>query len=588
MRKKIFYIISAYAFVFGFCEYFHGDEFLGNQSIINIFLLVGAYFLLKEAYAKEERRLKRYCSGFGILLAMVLVAGHRLYVEYSLRSLLTPGGVVKSGIIVLGFGTVLGAVLVFVMKQLRKAEELPLTKTWRLFKQPVLSAVIILAAWLPYYLAYYPGIFSYDVVQQTGQALGALEVTRFHPPLHTFFWSICLGVERLTGIQALLVYAVVQMTALAGAFSCVIRFLARNGFHSGILLGSLLFFAFNPVIALFSFVPTKDAALAIFLTLFIVELCNFLTDKKVCTETPGRHIKLIIWGILCCLLRNNMMYAIALAGVFMILFQKKLWKTVLFWCVSIVLGFGLINGPIYTLLGVQKGSSAEMLSVPMQQLSCVVYYHEAELSPEDKAVIGQYLPVEELVTRYNYRFADTVKGDFNSQQFDKAPMEFVKVWAQFLVRYPLEFAEAFLNLNLPYWYPDACSTDAISKVAYIETQIKDTSEYGYQVVRDSKLPWLLTKLEKVANYEAFRTKPVIANLFSISTPIWVLVMSGFVFLVKKRKDMLLTVFPALGLWMTFMLGPVSNFRYMFPIIVLYPLYAALALQTNKITNEGVK
>ncbi len=585
MRKNIFYIISAYAFVFGFGEYFHGDEFLGNQSIINIFLFAGAYFLLKAAFAIEDKRFREYCGGFGALLAVVLVVGHKLYVENSIRSLLTVGGLAKGGISILGFAMVLGAILLLTMKQLEKVETLPLAKTRRLFRNPILLIVIMLAAWLPYYLAYYPGIFSYDVVMQTGQALGALEVTRFHPPLHTFFWKLCLTLEELVGIQALVIYSVVQMAALAGAFCCVICFLAKKGFHNGLILGSLLFFTLNPVIAIFSFVPTKDAALAIFLTLYIVELCYFLTDRQTYSKSIRKHVKLVVWAILCCLLRNNMVYAIVIAGIFMILFQKKLWKTVLLWCVSIVLGFGLINGPVYTALGVKEGSSAEMLSVPMQQLTCVVYYHEAELSEEDKAAIGQYLPVEELALRYNFRLADTVKGDFNSERFDESPLEFIKVWAKFLVRYPVEYVEAFLNLNLPYWYPDACSTDAISKKAYIETHIMDTSEYGYQVVRDSKLPWLLEKLEKVANYEAFRTKPVIANLFSISTPIWVLLVSGLVLLIKRRKDMLLPLFPALGLWLTFMLGPVSNFRYMYPIIVLYPLYAALILQTNKIAKE---
>lgn len=574
-------MISAYAFVFGFCEYFHGDEFLGNQSIINVFLFAGAYLLLKAAFVIEDKRTKQYCGGFGVLLAVALVVGHTLYVENSIRKLLTVSGLAKGAISILGFATVLGAILALAVKQLQKVENLPLAKLWKLFRYPALLAVLMFMAWLPYYLAYYPGIFAYDIDAQTAQALGITEVTRFHPPLHTFFWWLCLTIERWIGIQALTIYAIAQMTALASAFAYVLCFLVKRGIHNGLILGSLLYFALNPVIAIFSFVPTKDATLAIFLTLYIVELCSFLADREAYANKPMKHVKLVIWVVLCCLLRNNMVYAIVIAGVFMVLLQEKLWKTVLLWCVSIVLGFGLINGPFYTLLGVKEGSSAEMLSVPMQQLACVVYYHEAELSEEDKAAIGQYLPVDELVAKYNYRFADNVKSEFNTERFDEAPLEFIKVWAKFLVRYPVEYVEAFLNLNLPYWYPDACSTDAISRRAYIEVNIIDTSEYGYSVVRDSKLPGLLEKIEKVASYEAFRTKPVIANVFSISTPIWILLICGLVLLIKKRKDMLLPLLPTLGLWMTFMLGPVSNLRYMFPIIVLYPLYAALILQTNR-------
>ena len=585
MRKNIFYIISAYAFVFGFCEYFHGEDFLGNQSIINLFLFAGSFFLLKTAFAESDKHVKWYCGGFGVLLAVALVVGDKLYTEHSIRSLLSISGLGKGFISILGFATVLGAILLLAFRQVQKVESLRLDRVWKLFRHPAIMLVLMFGAWLPYYLAYYPGIFSYDVVLQTGQALGVLEMSRFHPPLHTYFWKLCLQVEEWSGLQALVMYSLIQMLALAGAFSYVLYVLAKKGFYNGLLLGSLLFFALNPVIALFSFVPTKDAALAIFLILYIMELLLCLTDRRSFAQNPKGHIKLMVWGCLCCLLRNNMVYAIVLASIFMVLFQRKLWKTVLLWCAGIVLGFGLINGPIYTLLGVQKGSSAEMLSVPMQQLSCVVYYHGAELSAEDKAAIGQYLPVEELAVKYNYRFADHVKGDFNTARFDESPLEFVKLWWQFLVRYPVEYVEAFLNLNLPYWYPDACSTDAVSRVAYIETQIKDTSEYGYQVVRDSKLPWLLPKLEKIANYEAFRTKPVIANMFSISTPVWFLLMCGWTLLIKRRRDLLLPILPALGFWLTFLLGPVSNLRYMFPIIVLYPLYTVVVLQTKKFAKE---
>lgn len=544
---------------------------------------------MKTAYETVEKRLKHYSGGFAALLALILVVGNRLYVDNHLRGLFSSfGSLVKSGICFWGFATVLGAVLMLALHYLVKVENLPKTNTWSVFKKPGLVAIGFLVAWLPCYLAYYPGIFSYDMELQTGQALGYLTVSRFAPPLHTFFWRLCLAVGELTGIQALVCYSVMQMIMLAVAFSYAIHFMVKRDINNWIVLGTFLFFALNPVIAIFSFIPTKDAMLAIFLLLYVLELSNFLVDKSGFSKSIWRNVKLVLLAILCCLLRNNMVYGIVFAAVFMILFQRKLWKNVLLWCVCTVVGYGLINGPVYSAIGISEGSSGEMLSVPMQQLSYVVYCHEDKLTKEDKAAIGEYLPVEELAVRYNPRLADTVKGDFDIERFDENPSAFWEVWVTFLLRYPMEYIEAFLNLNLPYWYPDAMSTDAYSPKAYIETYIMDTSEFGYEVVRESKLPWLLEKYEKVARFEAFQTKPVIANVFSISTPIWILLLSGLVMLIKNRKDMLLPLLPAIGLWCTFLLGPVSNLRYMYPIMVLYPIYIAFMLQADRVRSEGGK
>lgn len=581
--------ISALAFVMGFAEYFFGDDLFGNESTLNLFLFAGAFVLLKSASSRQNKRLQLHCVGFAMLLSLVLLLGNQLYETNSLQNLFSsPISLIKTAIYLWGFTTVLGSILTLVLEAVLKGEEKPPAESWKLFKHPLLLWTILFLAWIPCYLAYYPGIFSYDVEIQTQQALGLAAISRFHPPLHTLWWRFCLMLEQNLGISALVFYSLTQMAMLAGAFTYVLRFMVRQRFNNWMMLVTLGFFALNPVIAIFSFIPTKDAMLAVFFVLYAVEICNFLADKQGYSRNIWSNLRLILFGLLSCLLRNNVVYGIVLGTLFMVLANRKWWKTFCLWCVSIVVGFALINGPIYTALGVQQGSSGEMLSVPMQQITCVVARHSGELSDSDKNAINEYLPVEELASRYNPRLADAVKGSFHSEHFDENPGEFVKLWFSLFLRYPMDYVEAFLNLNLPYWYPDACSIDSYSRRVYIETHIMDTSKFGYEVVRDSKLPGLYEKYSKVADYQAFMTKPLVSNLFAIGTPIWVLLVSMLILKIKRRADNMLPLFPAIGLWMTFMLGPVSNFRYMYPIIVLYPLYLALALQPIKEPEETIE
>ena len=579
--KYLLYAVSSYAFVFGFCEYFHGYDALGNQSILNIFLFAGAFFLIEKGFQAGKKSLKTAGSVFSMLLSVALVVGKALYTENSIQGLLTPQGFVKAMITLVGYSVFLAAICNLLLDRFDKSGESNQCKRWKIFRYPLLLAGIIFLAWIPCYLAYYPGIMSYDIIIQTRQAMGIEEVTRFHPPLHTFLWKLCLELEEGIGWNGLVVYSLVQMMLMAGAFAYVLRFLEKKGCSNGMLLGTLLYSALNPVVAIFSFVPTKDATLTIALTLFIVELCDYVTSDNKTRKNIGQIVRLIVFGVLSCLLRNNVIYAMIFAGLLAIVVYRKIWKQIMIGCAGIVLGFLLINGPIYTLLGVGEGSSGEMLSVPLQQLASVVYYHGGELSGEDVSALAEFLPVEELAERFNFRLADPVKETFHSEEFDNHPLKFVKLWWEFFVRYPGEYVDAFLNLNLPYWYPDANSVDMYAKRNYIETFLANLQGFEYLQVRESKIPKLLEMYEKVASYDAFKTKPVLANIFSISTPIWLLVAGICILCRKRKKELIVPFLPMIGLWLTYMLGPTSNFRYMFPIIAIYPLFIALAMQVKK-------
>lgn len=421
------------------------------------------------------------------------------------------------------------------------------------------------------------------------QAVGCTPVTRFHPPLHTFFWRFCLSVQKSISINALAVYAVTQMLLLSFAFSYVIYFMAKRKIDNRITFFSLLFFCFNPVIAVFSFNPVKDAMVAAFFTIYTVELFIFLSDKQSYSHSIFCNVRLIISGILCCLFRNNYIYALILSTIFTIPFLKKWWKNLVLWAACIFMGYCLINGPIYNALGVQKGDVREMLSVPIQQIAYVMQNHKENIPQNILDESDLYLPCDKLPELYNPRLADPVKNQFNSAYFQDDAISFAKLWFKLFLKYPKEYIVSFLNLNLPYWYSDACTYDAYSERKYIETDLcVDGVINQYINERDSKLPGLYSVYQALTNYTTYQNLPVVSNLFSISTPIWFLLFVLFFLKTQNRFAAALPFFPAISVWITFMLGPVSNFRYMFPLIVLYPLLTAAILQPDKIVSKNMK
>lgn len=579
--RNILCAFSAFCSVFAITEYFFDDALWGNQSILNLIAFILIFFLFKFTLTKTNKQSILCGTVFSALLSLSLIIGKCIYNGATLSSLFNS---VKGGIITLcclyGFSTVFYATFMLIANWLTQYAIEPSHKIYKILRFPFIYGILMFLCWLPCYLAYYPGIFAYDIELQTMEALGMVSYSRFHPPLHTFIWDICLSFEQVSGLNGLVIYSVLQMCIWAFALSYVLHFMVRRKYSPWLIAGSFCFFAFNPVIALFSFIPVKDSMLTAFWALFTVELYSLSDTELKKKQLVASNIRLIIWGIVCCLLRNNIVYALVPAFLIMLFIIRKNWKRIALCGGCILVGFLLINGPLYTAMGVEKGNSREMLSVPMQQIAYVTVTNSDSLSPDELDRINQYIPTEQIAETYNPRFADPVKGTFITENFDQNPADFFKLWTDLLVQYPEEYIVSFLNLNIPYWYPDANSVDAYARRSYIETTVPTNPMTEYEVIRDSKIPALYEQYEKVASFERFKTLPIISNIFSLSFPIWFLIFGTLLQIVKKEKKTIVVFLPALLLWCTFMLGPVSNLRYLLPIITMYPLYFTISVSKN--------
>lgn len=520
---------------------------------------------------------------YSFFLAIAFVIGASIYVYGNFQGIFLPLRNLLTAVLSISGLTVLFYILsTLVISGLKKLEPHLESSLWRLFHYPAVFGLIMFCSWLPCYLAYYPGIFSYDIDVQTAQALGNAPLTRYHPPLHTCFWRLCLFLENTCGFHALVLYSIAQMLILAAALTYILYFLIKKKFNNWIILTALLFFCLTPMIAIVSFIPIKDVMLAAFFAVFTIEVCRFISEKKQYTDNISSHVRLILSAVICCLLRNNFFYALLPSLVVLLLLAHKYWKTILLWGCSIFISYLLINGPIYTALGIGEGNVREMLSVPIQQISYVVFHYEEVMNEDDLSDLNEYLPVEDLAYLYNPRLADPVKYTFDTEAFQKDPMTFFNVWFRLLLKYPDEYVSSFLNLHVPYWYPLADAVDEYSKRHYIETTVYSAELTGYEVIRESKLPSLLEWYEKIASFEKFEENPILARMFSLSTPIWLIITTMLILLSRRKISLISIVLPSLFLWCTFILGPVSNFRYMIPIIVQYPLYLAVILQPGKL------
>ena len=424
----------------------------------------------------------------------------------------------------------------------------------------VLAAVYVLC-----YLSYYPGIFGYDAISQTYQAMKIIDWNNHHTVIHSFLWKLCLSAGGQVPERAMLIYSLSQILLVIGCYLYTIQWMRRKNYPKVLLTITYLYYLLVPILHIFSIIMTKDI-------LFSCCLFNYIlafTDLQG-TKNRGSFIRCCIWGSVTALLRNNMMIAAFVAFIAAFCIRKRdegrmVWKQLL---IVVLVGLTVLKG-IYPVIGVvQDDSVGESLSVPFSQLAYVYQNDKESLSDKEVRQIETYLPHAE---NYNPRFADTIKYEFNMDLYHQSSSEFWKLYVGVGIHHIEDYLTAFFDLNLPYWYPLAQFPDPYSGREYIETGIAQMDPLPLTL--DSKIPALHDLYESFADFEnAFMRIPVCYLYFSLSFPVLSLFVGIYLAILNCRKDAVY-FYLILGLYMaTYLLGPVSNFRYVYVFYLAFPVY----------------
>ena len=426
--------------------------------------------------------------------------------------------------------------------------------------------LFLFCCYVPLFLIEYPGSFTYDTEYQVRQGV-TVPFSTYQPLLHTLLIHFTLLFANLFGSmeRCAALYSIIQMTLVSFCFSQVCASISRSVSRRAARL-SMLFFGLYPAHMAFACNSTKDVLFSAFLVVFMAlcfeELFYGLTGK--------RRILQIICGVLVCLLRNNMVYAMIVWLVILMLARKTYRHVALCAGLSIVLALGANEG-LKAATQAEPGILAEMFSVPIQQLARARLNAPERMTPEELELIDAVFP-NELYKEYMPSNSDPIKGKTPGTILKKRLPEFLKTWLSVGVRCPGIYLEAFLNLALPSLYPyREYKVDA----QYIEVE----GDVGY--TRCFGLP----PFERPRRFAAIREwlrenifmtgaddVPVVRLLFNTGFIYWLLLLFVLYDMYCGRwKRVLLCMLPVL-LWGTYVLGPVMQGRYLYPFICMLPLF----------------
>lgn len=202
------------------------------------------------------------------------------------------------------------------------------------------SLLFLLLAWLPVYLAYYPGICAYDAPVQTGQIMEHYYFDH-HPIVHTLFLQgmLWLGSHIFGSVNAgMAFYTAVQMLLLSGSMAYGMLVLHHRKTAAGWQLAIQLLGMFFPFHWYMSVSMTKDTVFSAFLLLQLVSLADLLWEDRNAWRPGIRDLLFALGTVGMILFRNNGKYAMIVLLAFTFLTfcfgkkARKLWGRLLVVC----------------------------------------------------------------------------------------------------------------------------------------------------------------------------------------------------------------------------------------------------------------
>lgn len=445
------------------------------------------------------------------------------------------------------------------------------------------AMALIFLCYVPMLLIEFPGSFTYDTKTQVLQ-IANRQYDAFHPLLHTLLMKFCLldcyGVLQSIERGALL-YSLIQMTLVSACFALICASLSRSCSRRAARIAAA-FFCLFPYHMAFASNCTKDVLFSASFALMVT-----LALEKLRTGRLGRlHMALyVLSGALACLLRNNMIYAVA-AWLVLLLMGRETRRGLLAASVAVAVLALCANEALITLTHAGRGNIREMLSVPAQQLARA-YRDAPQAFTEADMEDLDWLIEKNAYVHYDPTLADFVKNNVNTQGVQEDPARALRLWLSVGLRQPGIYLDAFLNTALPFLYPYGTYHGT---ARYIETGMPDnglTSPFGQP---DLVQPRRFASIRAFLDEHIFSTGadgiPVLRWVFNAGLVIWLMLLC--VLHAMYRGDwahVCVLMLPVL-LWGTYLLGPVMQGRYLYPFVCILPALCA-GLGARTALEEGL-
>lgn len=455
----------------------------------------------------------------------------------------------------------------------------------------VLSFATMLLCWWWGYMAYYPGICSYDITIQAGQVVSGSYGTH-HPLAHTLLVGLFMRLGAAMGNvnTGIAMYTAFQMICLAAAFAAGIAWLRAIGAGKVWVWLTWIWGCLFPIHLYMSITVTKDVFFTVFFILQLVCFCQLLRRGVSRPGVSGWDLCYLLSTVGMILFRNNGRYALLPVLFFLAAgcIRRHGDRRLLLRLLAGTLAGFLLGSAGLSLLSratsAQQGDKREMLSIPIQQLARTMIYHggvgvldedDATMEDEDIRLVNDFI-LDEAYREYRPDIADPVKRHTYTHVVRYRTGEFLKTYLRLFVRYPGDYVNAAFAVNMGYYYLGDTSHAHINEngveqgLGYIQTRWVEHELKDYGIYKDSKLEGLHRAMERYADGNLYLYTPVLCLIMIPGIYLWIWLFAAVRLWIRKKYLLLLPISFVAGYYLTLVLGPAVQLRYLYPVMAAAP------------------
>lgn len=456
-------------------------------------------------------------------------------------------------------------------------------------KPLLIASATIAALWLPYLLAYWPGLIFGDTLSSFNQIFGA-PLSNHHPVVFTLAMKLCMQIASIIGLSrtsGIALYTILQMTFMAICLGYLaVWFIERLGVRKQYVWLMVAICGISPYIATYSIALWKDPVFSCCICI----ICVILADAVLSGEgivSQLQKIALCLLSLIAMLFRNNGVY-IVLALVLLLTaacivsnLRKQSFRCVsilILLCISLA-AYVVISGPVYSALHVAPTEKVESLGIPLNQMARVAALN-GDMSESDRAYMDSLLPLDQYKDKYRPTCTDMLKWD---PEFNSGPVSnnFWSHWISMMIRNPKVYFEAWEIQTCGYWTVNVPGAVQNTSNIYggVPRNVNPEYNIGYDITSKN-----LLKFDSIRN-----ALPLSSYSISGGLVFWILIFACTILMLNKKWQWILPILPLLLLYGTlFIASPIWYWpRYILAAQLALPVVIVL-LYRAVITNDAHK
>ena len=452
-----------------------------QNSLLSIFLIGVVFYISRRTVVFSAKRLGTWVASFIVAvlytLTFSLLYDNQINIEGTANILITVITIIGMMNLFAHLFASINDILVDKV-HINESEHEVITPFWMI-------SILLLVIWVVQIWPLLPGMISWDGYRQFLEfertKIDYLNFQYYPTNHHPWSATLILGElfslgRKIAGVDfGVLLIVIVQMVAATLTYTSIIKYVQKR-LGNKWALGVFVFYSL-PIFAFWTVIVEKTGLFLIFGSLFV-----FMFVRAFFKLDFGwkQSVMLVISSVMMSAFRNDAGNIVILSLIVLIVVKiftdrrvLKMTLAVFAIFMAIYIGWNKIALPQ---MGVVAGSTGEMLTIPMRQLTEVAIKHPKDFSGKDWQSLNKITPKKTLETYYNVEHADDLKSTFPVDTFLRNEQEikdvqagrlkehatkrtasetakYISLWVKMLVKHPKSYVLTFFDANKKFLNP---------------------------------------------------------------------------------------------------------------------------------------